>query len=419
MNFMWPNGREVQDLLSPHRAQDFLAQYWGGKPLYIPGTAKKFADLKFDMLALEGAIRDLEPRDRLRVRFVGADDKVKQKPADLDHYSIRDGNLTVCADWINDRFESLASYCAGIKSGLNLPGSVFMTCYASPRGLGFGTHFDCQPTFILQIEGSKRWRFSPKPAVQWPPAVLPNARVVQEMKDRYPWLQVRFPDQVDEETFLEQLLKPGDVLFLPAGTWHQARAIECSLALTMACIPMTAADFVDDLIRGHLSSSVHWRCNVPPVPMNPNRSEGLPSAVKRFFDARLSELREHVRSLRAEDLYEAWVHHVASFDTPFKIDDRPRAVEVKASDTLTLANDFPLRYVARAGDGSVSLYYLDTRIDLNYNALPLVKAMLKRSTFPAHLATKWLGEKFDWEAVKPVLQELVQAGILRIDRVQQ
>ena len=70
-----------------------------------------------------------------------------------------------------------------------------MTCYASPHGLRFGTHWDCSASFILQIEGSKRWRFSAKPAVQWPPTLLPNASVVQEMMDRYPWLQVRFPEE--------------------------------------------------------------------------------------------------------------------------------------------------------------------------------------------------------------------------------
>src|SRR5262245_45407960 len=166
-----PNGRELQELLAPHRVQEFLTQYWERKPLYISGSAKKFDHLEFDLAALENVIRDPDPRDRLRVRFIGADNKVKQKPINLQQYSMRDGDLTICADWINDRFDRLASFCAGIKTGLSLPGSVFMTCYASPHGHGFGTHWDCQANFILQLEGSKRWRFSAQPAVQWPPAI--------------------------------------------------------------------------------------------------------------------------------------------------------------------------------------------------------------------------------------------------------
>ena len=411
-----PHAREVQKLLSPNRASDFLAQYWGRQPLYIPGSPDKFADLKFDLPALEAVIRDLESGDRLQVRFIGADDKVKPRPKDIGNYSIRDGELTVCADWINDRFESLALYCAGIKTGLSLPGTVFMTCYASPRGHGFGTHLDCQPSFILQIEGSKRWRFSPKPAVQWPPTALPNAGILPELLDRYPWLQVQFPSEVGEESFLEQVLAPGDVLFLPAGTWHQARAIECSVALTMSCIPMTAADFIDDLVRGHLSGSVDWRCNVPPVPMSSTAPNGLPPAVKSFFDARLSELRRRMQSLRAEDLYETWTHHVAAFDMPFETKEEPRAGDVKLTDTFAVTNEFPVRYIAPPNDGSLSIYYLDNRIDLRYEALPFIKEMLKSSTFSARSALRWLGDEFQWRDVKPLLQELTQAGIVRIER---
>lgn len=409
---MWPTGRELKDLLAPMQARDFLARYWGRKPLYIPGSPNKFEHLQFDLRTLERAIRDQDPRDRMRVRFVGADNKVHQQPSDLARFSLRDGGFTVCADWINDRFDRLASFCTGIKAGLSLPGSVFMTCYASPDGHGFATHWDGQASFILQLEGSKRWRLSPKPAVPWPPVVLANAGVVREMVDRYPWMQVRFPDEADEAAFVEQVLAPGDVLFLPAGTWHRARAIGYSVALTMACVPMTAADFVDDLVRGQLSTSVDWRSNVPPVPMGTTPPDRLPAAVKRFFDVRLAELRKHVRTLRADDLYEAWAHHVASFDTDLAREPALPVRAVAITDTLALAQAFPLRYVERPGEGTVSLYYLNQRVDLAFAALPLVKRILKTRTFTAQAAAGWLGDGFGWPDVQPVLQALVDAGTL-------
>jgi ribosomal protein L16 Arg81 hydroxylase len=412
---MWPTGRELRDLLSPHDAEDFLTHFWGKRPLYIPGSAKKFGQLKFNLAVLEGAIRDLETRDRLRVRFVGADNKVKARPRDLGRYSVRHGDLTVCADWINDRVDTLASYCAGIKTGLSHPGCVFMTCYASPDGHGFGTHWDCQASFILQIEGSKRWRFSATPAVSWPPAVLTNARIVPEMMDRYPWLQVSFPDKEIEETFLEQVLTPGDVLYLPAGTWHQACAIDYSVALTMACVPMTAADFVNDMIRGQLSGSVDWRASVPPVTLEAARSNRLPSTVKRFLEARLSELRKYVQSLRADEMYELWTHHVASFDTRIGAESALPAPDLKETDAFKVERDIPLRFIPHRKEGSVSVYFLDRRLDLAYAMLPLIKAILKRPALAARTATELLGRKFKWQDVKPVFQELVQAGILHVD----
>jgi ribosomal protein L16 Arg81 hydroxylase len=410
---VWPDGRDLPDLLSPVSTRRFLTRYWGRRPFFIRGAPNKFAHLQFDLAALESAIRDNDPRDRMRVRFVGAGGKVEAGPGDLARFSIREGEWTVCADWINDRFERLASFCAGIKAGLSLPGSVFMTCYASPDGHGFGTHWDGQSSFILQLEGSKRWRFSPKPAVPWPPVVLANAGVVPEMVERYPWMRVRFPGPADEATFAEQVLAPGDVLYLPAGTWHRARAIGYSVALTMACVPMTAADFVDDVIRGQLSPSIDWRRSVPPVPTTATRPDRLPAPVKRFFDRRLAELRKRVRTLRADDLYEAWAHHVASFDTLLA----PERAEVRAlapTDTLTVAGEFPVRYVERPAEGTLSVYYLNRRADLAHGAIGMVEAMLKARTFAARAAVGWLGDGFAWEDVEPALRGLVEAGILRL-----
>lgn len=413
---MSPNGRELLEILAPHRVQDFLTEYWGRRPLYIPGPTKKFGHFGFDLRAIESVIRAGKPSGRLQVRFVGPDNALKQSPKPLRHYSVRDGDLTVCVDWISDRVEALASYCAGIKAGLSLPGSIFMTCYASPDGHGFGTHFDCHPGFVLQIEGSKRWHFSAKPAVEWPPANLSNARIVPEMMERYPWLKVRFPEGEDEAEFLEQVLTPGDVLFLPAGTWHWTRAIGYSVALTMTCIPMTAADFVDDLVRGHLSRSVKWRRNVPPVSLDAAPSKQLPVAVERFFEARLSELRKHVRSLRASDLYETWTHYVHSFDTPFTMQVAEQTPDINETDTLALMRELPLHYVASPHSGAVSIYYFDTRVDLSYETLPLVKAMVAHASFQAHQATRWLGKTFTWQHAKSLLQELVRAGILRVSQ---
>jgi hypothetical protein len=178
---------------------------------------------------------------------------------------------------------------------------------------------------------------------------------------------------------------------------------------------MTAADFVNDLVRGHLSSSVNWRANVPPVPMEATRPDRLAPVVKRFFDARLEELRDFVQSLRAEDMFETWTHYVASFDTPVGTGEAPRAEDVKATDTLTVAMEFPLRYVRRTTEGLVSLYYLDNRIDLRITALPFIKEILKRSSFPAGSAAQWLDNGFQWQDVKPVLMELVRAGVLRVN----
>jgi ribosomal protein L16 Arg81 hydroxylase len=407
-----PSASELTDLLAPFDIDAFIGEYWGQQPLHIPGRPSKFDSLHFDLEALEGVIRAPAGQDRARVRFVGRDDKVHEAPDDLSSFSVRDGDLTVCADAIDGRFDELAAYCASIKASLSLAGPVFMTCYASPGGQGFGMHWDCQPSFVMQLQGSKRWRFSAQPAVAWPPVIVANAAILENVTEHYPWLAAAFPGRHDHTPFVEQVLTAGDVLYLPAGTWHEARAMDdISLALTMACTPCTAADLIVDVLRGHLSSSEAWRAAVPPSTVDSSRADGLPPAVAQFLEDRLRELREHVRSLTVEDLQETWVHHVASSNARTSAPGDAPCAQVVPSDLMTVADGFPVRYVARPSDRVVSVYRLDHRIDLDHDALPLVSAIVEQRSFRAGAVTDWI-EGCEWPDVEPVLTALVQAGIL-------
>jgi ribosomal protein L16 Arg81 hydroxylase len=410
---MPPDGGELGRLLAPVNPREFLTRYWGRRPLYIPGTADKFAELAFDLPALTKAVDHRVPHGYLEVRFVGRDDRLTAGPDHPEDYRPADG-ITLQAFRICDRLERLASFCAGIKSGMSLPGTVTMTGYAVPAGMGFRTHFDCQPNFVLQIEGTKRWRFSARPEVAWPPLNVTHAGRATELTDRYPFLKVPYPP--DEREFVEQLLSPGDVLFFPAGTWHQTESVDLSLSLTMTCIPKTTADVVDDTLRTSLSRSESWRSNVPPVLAEDVRPGRLPAPVERFFEARLAELRTLVRSLRAEDLYASWLRGTATFESPLGRRAEEPAVGVAAGDVLTVSRDVPLRFVTNRDTRTISLYHLDQRIDLAEAARPLVEALAKTSRFPAGRACKWLGAGFAWEDVAPLLQELIRVGILRVAR---
>ena len=410
---MPPDGGELGRLLAPVRPRRFLTHYWGRRPLYVPGTADKFAELGFDLPALLKAVDHRVPQGYLEVRFVDRNNRLTAGPLRPEEYRPADG-ITLQAFRICDRLERLASFCAGIKLALSLPGAVTMTGYAVPAGMGFGTHFDCQPNFILQVEGTKRWRFSPRPQVAWPPMNVAHAGRAAELTDRYPSLAVRYPP--DERDFIDQLLSPGDVLFLPAGTWHQTESLDLSLSLTMTCIPTTTADVIEDTLRTSLSRSERWRSNVPPVLARDLRPERLPQPVKRFFDARLAELRRQVRSLRSEDLYASWLRSTTTFDSPVGQTVEGSAPNLERRDVLIVARDLPLRVVTNRDRRTISLYHLGHRVDVAEAARPLVEALARRSRFPAGRACTWLGKGTRWDDVAPVLQELVRVGILRIAR---
>jgi ribosomal protein L16 Arg81 hydroxylase len=404
------DGGELRRLLAPLTPRRFLARHWGQRPAFIAGSPRKFAGLGFTLRSLTRAIAPRVPPGRLEVLFVGADYQLAAGPARPDAYRPADG-LSLKAHRICDRVASLASVCAGIKMALALPGEVSMTAYAVPAGNGFRTHYDCQPNFILQIEGTKRWRFAAAPDVPWPPANVSPSTGLDELRDRFPFLQVSYPP--DERSFQERVLSPGDVLFLPAGTWHQTESIDHSLSLTMTCVPATAADLIDDSLRAALGTAETWRRNVPPVLARDSRPGRLPAPVERFLEARLAELRALVPTLRAADLYESWCRRVGAVEAPLATTAKVAVPALAPDDVLAVARDVPIRYVVDRRARTITIHHLGQRLELSDGALPLLEALGRRSRFRARSAARWLGGRYGWAQVGPLLQELLRVGILR------
>lgn len=85
---------------------------------------------------------------------------------------------------------------------------------------GFAPHFDDVDVYVLQVEGRKRWRVC---------APLPG-HALPRYSSR---------DFVDAEIgtcMLDVVLEPGDLLYLPRGTIHQAASLPAahSLHLTVS-----------------------------------------------------------------------------------------------------------------------------------------------------------------------------------------
>lgn len=71
------------------------------------------------------------------------------------------------------------------------------------RGGAFTLHYDPEDLIILQVEGRKRWK------IFGPPVVNPIVGMAP-------------PAPPPEDTLLfDEILEPGDFLFLPAGNWHR------------------------------------------------------------------------------------------------------------------------------------------------------------------------------------------------------
>ncbi len=125
-----------------------------------------------------------------------------------DGYSIR---LVQPQQWHQACFE----LCACLQEYFGHP--VGCAAYLTPAGSqGFPPHYDDVEVFVIQLEGSKRWRLYERPDARTSPAA--------DRTTEFRPAELGPPMQ-------ELTLRAGDVLYLPRGVVHQALAQRASHSL--------------------------------------------------------------------------------------------------------------------------------------------------------------------------------------------
>ncbi len=235
--------------------------------------------------------------------------------ADID--ALTSAGRTVYLHDIDGVDETLARLAARLKRELGFPGRVSVNSFYSPDGSGADLHLDARVTMTLQIDGRKRWRFGRRPAVPWP---LANAQAEPDGTPRWmlPWAGTEPWEQtapVRREELDEVVMEPGDVLCLPAGTWHEAKALGHSLALSVSFQPIGLLQLVARLLEPALLSHPQWREGIPAVPDGADVAARVGAAIaarmRELADAAgaLDPYGDEVRDLRSSLLDQTGTAH--------------------------------------------------------------------------------------------------------------
>lgn len=317
--------------------------------------------------------------------------------------------MTVYMGGFEKTLPLIGRLCAAIKHDLSLSAKVGGTCFLSPRGAGFGLHFDRHEVFTLQVEGEKLWRYSATPAVTAPPInlIATDAEYLADFEEESGGERIRIPRERD---LVEQLLRPGDLLYFPAGTWHLARAVDHSLSLSIACEPHTVGDVIGRMLKLRFRTEPAWRESCPAVLSEDDPRDVLPPRVDAFFAARLAELREALSALEPADLASLWREAV----TDVSLHDPPREEMVpplRQSDWVEAPYPLACAHDACDPNRDVIVFCPGRSATLNSEASPFVRELTRRSRFRAADAMSW-GETYAWSEVKVLLEVLIDSGIL-------
>jgi hypothetical protein len=155
---------------------------------------------------------------------------------------------TIILNALHEQFPNLGEMVNGLSNELGHPfqTNVYIT---PPNSQGFPAHYDTHDVFVLQIEGSKKWRIYKNS-----PVILPTKQM-EFQKEKHP-----APD-----SFTELELKKGDLLYIPRGMMHDAQTnLDLSIHVTLGWLGYTWTDILVQMLLEYSKNEVALRKFVDP-----------------------------------------------------------------------------------------------------------------------------------------------------------
>ena len=270
-------GTVLQSLLEPVTPAEFREQYYGKQPLLIPGRPDKFASLFTwdDLNRLLNASRFPHPQ------IFTAQSK-QPSPAGTILEDCRAG-ASVIVNRINELDPNVGALVRALEAETGEPMNVNLYL-SQPTRAAFPRHFDRHDVFVLQIYGHKAWQVCERTL----------EKPIFEMEES--------STAAPSEASLECELKPGDVLYIPRGHWHNALAQRgMSLHLTLGINARTGIDFLK-WVTDQLRSDVRFRQELPLSFSDEPADERLRVHVAELADVLASRLADP-KTLRAFEKY--------------------------------------------------------------------------------------------------------------------
>ena len=276
---------EFAEFLAPFDAGTFRAQVFGQRPLHVRGGAAGTALLPWkrfnEVLALtpywnEDSLKVyFKSRAALRENYCDVADLKPGASAPVNPAKVRalvDLGASIVANGVHRVCPEVAAVASMLER--EFAARVVANVYCSFQGVqAFQTHFDLHDVFAVQVEGEKTWRVYESRA-DAPVNPVPPGDEWEK------WLT-----ETRGKLLFEAAMKPGDVLYLPRGQYHDALTGDrASLHVTFGVSPANGLALFK-LLENALTREREFRAYLPDA-----RDE---AALRE----RLAKLAERVRAV--------------------------------------------------------------------------------------------------------------------------
>lgn len=281
----------LDELLHPITPDRFFAEFHGRKPLHIPAgdDAGKRALLDwngFNALLNQSSIWTANSLKLVRDTVAVTPDQYCRRVQTQSGAVLRPDPAKVAvfmaagASLIAGDAQELTPRLADVSAmlGRAFAAAIGANLYCSFKGVqAFGTHYDLHDVFALQVEGEKVWRLYENRAenpVDFPPDTPETRRWLEQSRGRL---------------MTEVRMRPGDVLYLPRGWYHDALAQDgASLHVTFSVTPLYGR-IIFSLLEQAAMQDPAFRTYMPPA----SRDGGRP------LQAHLADLGQRLARLAA------------------------------------------------------------------------------------------------------------------------
>lgn len=273
-------------LLHPVKPTEFLGDYFEQRPLHVSERPPDYFSALFGVDDIERYLFCVRPQaEQLSVLRDGAKDAAMEQEIarnpDRAPRALMDG-YTLVLNGAQRYWPPLRELVAELSEFLACPVIVNVYC-SGPGSQGFDTHADVHDVFVAQIAGSKRWR------LYNPLYVLPIDGLPGDLHSLGPPESGELDPSALRATLTgEQVLKAGDLLYIPRGVPHDAVAHdELSIHLTLGMHPPTWYQMLTAMTQLVAIYDPAWRASIP---LDIRRNNGaLPSASElgKMFAASL------------------------------------------------------------------------------------------------------------------------------------
>lgn len=252
----------LEALFGSELASNFLEENWPAKPLVFHHDdflAPEVWHLP-DFQSLEGALNIAAPgtifanlpdrnEEYNQIQLVNPEDVAKVFACKMGISMEPDmGKLTELVFWLRS-----------IQRDLGLSQSTYSRCniYAIPDGGRTACHYDQNINFVCQIKGEKVWDLAPNTHIANP--MVRHTLGTPADRATAAYAKTKLPEKMPSAGKIRVVLKPGSVLFVPRGWWHQTSSKGDSIALNFTYEQISWAQVVSNAICDTLLKDEKWR----------------------------------------------------------------------------------------------------------------------------------------------------------------